>query len=43
MLVKHLKGVANDSPSAGPSPEEERAMEAAVEAMTDEQLGIKSD
>jgi hypothetical protein len=40
MLVKHLKGVANDSHPEGLSPEEEARIRAEVEAMSDEELGI---
>ena len=43
MLVKHLKGVANDSHPAGISAEEEPAMEATVRAMSDEELGLVLD
>jgi hypothetical protein len=38
MLVKHLKGVANDSHPSGVSPEEEARIEAEVRAMSDEEL-----
>jgi hypothetical protein len=38
MLVKHLKGVANDSHPEGLSPEEEARIRAEVEAMSDEEL-----
>ena len=43
MLVKHLKGVANDSPPAGISPEEEARIQAEVAAMSDAELGLALD
>jgi hypothetical protein len=43
MLVKHLKGVANDSHPEGLSPEEEARMEAEAEAMSDEELAAATD